>query len=67
VPLTVLDSSGGEVGLEKSEPSSPVCAEVKGRHQLALGVGTFTLRLGPTSVERVGVVIEPASHGGHAH
>lgn len=62
VAAKFLDSAGAEVAVERSEKSTPTCVAVKGRHQLALGVGTYRLSLGPGSVESVGIVVEPAAH-----
>jgi hypothetical protein len=65
VPLTIEDGAGGEVTVESKETSVPECTDVKARHQVALDVGTYALRFGPTAEESVSVVVEEA--GGHEH
>jgi hypothetical protein len=62
VPLKVLDSSGAEVAIEASATSSTACTDIRGRHVVPLGVGTYTLSLGPTTQTSVGIVIEHAAH-----
>ena len=64
VPFAVIDSAGAPVTIESSETSSPVCTDIKGKHTVELGVGTYFLELGPTPETQVGVVVEEAS--GHA-
>lgn len=63
VPVKFLDSSSNEVVPEESATSSAGCAEIKGRHAVPLGVGTYFLSLGPTSQTSVGIVVE--EEGGH--
>lgn len=62
VPVAVLDGTGAQVPFESSSASSPQCAEIKARHQLELGVGSYTLRFGPSSLGAVSLVVEPAAH-----
>jgi hypothetical protein len=62
VPVAVLDAAGATVPFESSSASSDQCTEVKARHQLELGVGTYTLRFGPSALGAVGLVVEPAAH-----
>jgi hypothetical protein len=58
VAFAVVDGDDAEVTLEDSQTGSPECAEVKGRHAFELEVGTYHLRLGPTEVAAVGMVLE---------
>jgi hypothetical protein len=64
VPLAVTDSTGAPVTLASSASSSPECTDIKGKHTVALGVGTYFLELGPTSAADVSVVVE--KEGGDA-
>lgn len=59
VPIAFLASGGNEVTPTASATSSPECSEVKGRHVVRLPVGTYDLRLGPTTATTVGIVVEP--------
>jgi hypothetical protein len=59
VPFAVQDAAGANVAIESSSLTGAKCAEVKARHVLELGVGTYRLVFGPSSsVSKVGVVIE---------
>lgn len=58
VPLTLFDTNNARVSIENSATGSAECAEVKGRHLVDLGVGTYTLSFGPTTVSSLSVVIE---------
>ena len=64
VPVSVLDGAGAQVPFESSSASSAQCTEIKARHVLELGVGTYTLRFGPSPLDAVGLVVEL---GEHAH
>lgn len=63
--LSVYDASGAEVSLEDSVHDVAECTEVSMYHLVELGVGTYTLELGPTSLEEVTLVIVPG--GAHDH
>ena len=58
VPITIADAAGDPVTVEDSAVSSPECAEIRGRHVVELGVGTYVLTFGPTSESVVSIVIE---------
>jgi hypothetical protein len=59
VPFAVQDPAGANVAIESSALTGAKCAEVKGRHVVPLGVGTYRLVLGPsTTVTKVGMVVE---------
>ena len=61
VPVKVTGSSG-DVAFEETAKASEQCTEVKGRHVVPLGVGTYTLTFGPTTQTSVSLVIEETSH-----
>jgi hypothetical protein len=65
VPLKVSSSAGAQVDFESSAKSSEQCSDIKGRHVAPLQVGTYTLTFGPSSLDKVSLVIEEA--GGHGH
>lgn len=72
VRFSVADSSGNAVDIEESATSSAACDDIKGRHVVPLGVGTYTLSFGPTSVASVSLVAEAHEHDhdhdhGHEH
>lgn len=62
VPVKVTNSSGQEVAFEETAKTSEECTEVKGRHVVPLGVGTYTLTFGPTTQGSVSLVIEETAH-----
>ena len=65
VPVKVFSSSGVEEPIAASASGSEACDQVKGRHTVALTVGTHILEIGAAgSVSLVNLVIEEA--GGHA-
>ncbi len=67
VPVKVTGSSG-DVAFEETAKTSEECTEVKGRHVVPLGVGTYTLTFGPTTQSSVSLVIEETSHAEeHSH
>jgi hypothetical protein len=59
VPLFITDAAGAPVAIEESASSSTACADIRGKHVVELGVGTYNLTLGPTTSTQVGVVVEP--------
>jgi hypothetical protein len=63
VAFAVQDGSGATVPIEESATSSPECSDIRGRHVVDLGVGTFFLSLGPATESEVSIVIEES--GGH--
>jgi hypothetical protein len=63
VPVEFLDGANATVAPEESATSSRACAEIRGRHLVPLEVGTYTLRLGPTTETSVSIVVEEAAHG----
>ena len=65
LPLKVYTSSGTEEPIASSATQSDACPEIKGRHDVALTVGTHILELGPSSVSLVNLVIEEEG-GDHA-
>lgn len=58
VPVAIHAADGAQVMPETSAVSSPSCGEIKGRHVVPLGIGTYYLTLGPTGKTAVGMVIE---------
>jgi hypothetical protein len=65
VDLAVTTSDGDPVEIEESAARSDACATIRGRHVVALGVGTHYFELGPTEVEEVGLVLEETAHEDH--
>lgn len=59
VPLFINDATGAPVAIEDSATSSTACADIKGKHVVDLGVGTYHLILGPTTETEVSIVVEP--------
>ncbi|MBC7544859.1 MAG: hypothetical protein H7338_19210 [Candidatus Sericytochromatia bacterium] len=49
VPLAVTDDAGKVVTPSRSATSVGPCGTIQARHQVNLGVGTYTLKLGPTA------------------
>jgi hypothetical protein len=62
VPLKLVDASGTEARAESTSTSSAACMEIKRKHVVPLKVGTYAVTFGPTTVDKVGVVIEEAEH-----
>jgi hypothetical protein len=62
VPLQLINAASAPVTPEESATSSPVCTEIKGRYLVPLEVGTYALRLGPTTETSVSIVVEAAAH-----
>ena len=65
LPFEVFDAAGAKVTLEESVASSPACATIKGKHTVALPVGTAYFALGPVMGGMVKLVVEDA--GDHEH
>jgi hypothetical protein len=63
VTLEVLNSAGVPVTFEKTEKAISACKEVKAKYTVGLMLGTYSLRFGPTSETKVGLIVE---HGEHA-
>jgi hypothetical protein len=59
VPLTVHDDAGTALAPEASERSVAECTEVALGHGFDLGVGTYSVSLGPTAEALVQVVVVP--------
>jgi len=64
VPFAILDPSGNDVDIEESADVAE-CTEVAKQHTADLEVGTYTLRIGPTSETLVSLVVEEAGHEEH--
>ena len=63
VPFAVKDAAGADVTVSSSSLTGAKCPEVKGRHLVSLGVGTYRLVLGPAAgIGTVGMVVEEESH-----
>jgi hypothetical protein len=62
VDLAVTTSDGDPVEIEESAAQSDACATIRGRHVVALSVGTHHFELGPSEVEVVGLVLEELAH-----
>jgi hypothetical protein len=62
VAFEVFDGSQAPVTIEESTTSNPACTDIRGRHVVPLGVGTYHLSLGPTTQTSVSIVVEPAAH-----
>lgn len=65
VSLTVADTNGVEVPLEASENPGEVCTFIVTYHTVELGLGTYTLTLGPTTATSVS--LEAELSGEHTH
>lgn len=63
--ITVWDVNADEVPLEDSVHEVAECDEVTMYHLVELGVGTYDIELGPTSLDEVTIVVVPG--GDHAH
>lgn len=61
MPFQVQGAAGAMIPIEASETSSPACAEVRGRHTVALPVGTAYFGLGPNMGMPVSLVVEEAA------
>ncbi len=67
VTLEVKDAENIVVDIENSASSSVACGTVKARYVVPLGVGLYSLKLGPTAASTVSLVIEEAAHDDHGH
>jgi hypothetical protein len=67
VKLEVKDAENVVVDIENSASSSVACGTVKARYVVPLGVGLYTLQLGPTAASTVSLVIEESAHEEHGH
>lgn len=67
VNLEVKDAENVTVDIETSASSSVACGTVKARYVVPLGVGLYTLKLGPTAASTVSLVIEESAHSDHGH
>ncbi|MNT76776.1 hypothetical protein D3C72_2158230 [compost metagenome] len=65
VNLEVKDAEDVAVDIETSASSSVACGTVKARYVVPLGVGLYTLKLGPTAASTVSLVIEESAHDEH--
>jgi hypothetical protein len=66
MPIKLWDGQGNPVAPESSQATVPECAEVAVGYTYDLGVGTYTVELGPTSETMVQIV--PVHGGGeNAH
>jgi hypothetical protein len=57
LPVQIVDSLGVEV-TPTTAAAAPACAAAKVQLGVALQVGTYRLKLGPTTAPQVGIVIE---------
>ncbi len=64
VAFAITDPSGTDVDIEESADVAE-CSEVAKQHTADLEVGTYTLRIGPTSETMVSLVVEEAGHEEH--
>lgn len=62
VPVAFFDGSGTALPVEASGTTSTACAEIAASHLLEVPVGTVNVRLGPTTVAEVGIVVLEAAH-----
>jgi len=62
VPMEILNSAGVPVAFEKTEKSISACKEVKAKYTVGLMLGTYSLRLGPTSETQVSLIVEHGEH-----
>ena len=66
VPMEITDANGAAVEIEESADVAE-CSEVAKQHNADLEVGTYTLKIGPTTETTVSLVVEEASHEGEDH
>lgn len=62
VPVAFFDGSGTSLPIEESGTTSPACAEIQASHLVELPVGTVNVRLGPTTLTEVGIVVLESAH-----
>ena len=66
VPMTITDANGAAVEIEESADVAE-CTEVAKQHNADLEIGTYTLKIGPTTESMISLVVEEASHEGEDH
>ena len=66
VPMEIMDANSAAVEIEESADVAE-CTEVAKQHNADLEVGTYTLKIGPTTETMISLVVEEASHEGEAH
>jgi hypothetical protein len=64
VPIKVWDDQGTEVPAESTQATVDECAEVAVGHTYDVGVGTYTVEIGPTADTSLAIV---PVHGGDDH
>lgn len=67
VTLEVRDAADAVVEIEATASFSAACSTVKARYEIPLGVGLYTLHLGPTAASTVSLVVEESAHEEHDH
>ena len=67
VKLEVHDAADAIVEIEAIASFSSACGTVKARYEVPLGVGLYTLHLGPTAASTVSLVVEESAHEEHDH
>ncbi|MOA51539.1 hypothetical protein D3C78_1747000 [compost metagenome] len=65
--LEVRDSENALVEPEAVASFSLACGTIKARYEVPLGVGLYTLHLGPTAASTVSLVVEESAHEEHDH
>ena len=60
-PLAITDANGAEVAVEAKAAVSE-CTDVAVSHTVDFAIGTYTLRIGPTTETVVQLVVEEAAH-----
>ncbi len=66
VPMAIMDANSADVEIEESADVAE-CTEVAKQHNADLEVGTYTLKIGPTTESTVSLVVEEAHHEGEDH
>jgi hypothetical protein len=64
--MTITDANGAAVEIEESADVAE-CTEVAKQHNADLEIGTYTLKIGPTTESMISLVVEEASHEGEDH
>jgi hypothetical protein len=62
VPVNLRDANGQRIEVIASGTGSSECSEIKRLHFFDLGVGTYSLTFGPTTVGSVSLVVVEAKH-----
>ena len=65
-PLAIMDANSAAVEIEESADVAE-CTEVAKQHNADLTVGTYTLKIGPTTETSISLVVEEANHEGDDH